>query len=111
MVAAYNAADAIIVPSLEDNLPNTIMEALSCGTPVVGFKTGGIPEMIDHEQNGYLSEVRSAESLAQGVRWVLEANQQGQVSQQARMKVLKYYSENIVARQYHEVYQSLTRSF
>ena len=46
LVNAYNAADLFVIPSLEDNLPNTIMEALACGIPCVGFNIGGIPEMI-----------------------------------------------------------------
>ena len=106
MVSAYNAADVIVVPSLEDNLPNTIMEALSCGTPVVGFKTGGIPEMIDHQENGYLSEAKSSESLATGIKWVLENNKEGVLSNHARQKVLQLYTEKIVVEQYMAVYES-----
>ncbi len=107
MVDAYNAADLIVVPSLEDNLPNTIMEALACGTPVAGFKTGGIPEMIDHQLNGYLSEIRSAESLNEGIQWILENNKDGKLSDYARKKVLDLYAEEVVAYQYSQIYKSL----
>ena len=69
----YNAAWLFAIPSLQDNLPNTIIEAMLCGTPVVGFNTGGIPEMIDHKVNGYLAEYKSANDLAKGVEWVLSA--------------------------------------
>src|SRR5690606_32782307 len=71
---AYAAADVMVVPSLEDNLPNTILEAMACGTPVVGFDIGGIPDMIDHQRNGYVATYRSAESLARGIEWVLAAD-------------------------------------
>ena len=47
--AFYSAVDVFVVPSIEDNLPNTVMEALSCGTPCVAFKIGGVPDMIDHK--------------------------------------------------------------
>jgi len=107
MVNAYNAADMIIVPSLEDNLPNTIMEAMSCGTPAVGFATGGIPEMIDHQVNGYIALQGSAESLAEGIEWVLNAQNNVRMSENARTKVLETYSESIVAAQYQQLYQSL----
>lgn len=107
MVSAYNAADMIIVPSLEDNLPNTIMEAMACGTPAVGFATGGIPEMIGHRQNGYVAEATSASSLADGIRWILENNTENAVSQQARQKVIEHYSEKVVAAQYSKLYRSL----
>src|SRR5699024_6324501 len=56
MPLLYNAADLFVSPSLQDNLPNTIMESMSCGTPCIGFNTGGIPQMIDHQINGYVSE-------------------------------------------------------
>ncbi|RLD80493.1 MAG: glycosyl transferase group 1, partial [Bacteroidetes bacterium] len=68
---AYNAADLFVLPSLEDNLPNTIMESLACGTPVLAFKTGGIPEMIDHKKNGYLADYKSAEDLKKGLVFIL----------------------------------------
>ena len=52
----YSAADLFVIPSLEDNLPNTVLESLACGTPVVGFRSGGIAEMVDHGVTGYLAE-------------------------------------------------------
>jgi glycosyltransferase involved in cell wall biosynthesis len=107
MVDAYNAADMIVVPSLEDNLPNTIMEAMACGTPAVGFETGGIPEMIDHQLNGYVAESKSAESLAKGINWILNQNSDGHISANAREKVLAHYSETIISNQYQNLYQSL----
>jgi glycosyltransferase involved in cell wall biosynthesis len=107
MVEAYNAADVIVVPSLEDNLPNTIMEAMSCGTPAVGFATGGIPEMIDHQVNGYIALQGSAQSLAEGIEWILSNQNPIIVSENARKKVLNTYSESIVAAQYLQLYQSL----
>ncbi|HVO72424.1 MAG TPA: glycosyltransferase, partial [Ignavibacteriaceae bacterium] len=68
----YNASDIFLAPSLEDNLPNTVLESLSCGIPVVAFKIGGIPEMVDHLKNGYLSEERSIEDFANGIYWMFQ---------------------------------------
>ncbi|WP_353721717.1 glycosyltransferase family 4 protein [Dyadobacter sp. 676] len=107
MVQAYNAADMLVVPSLEDNLPNTIMEAMACGTPAVGFDTGGIPEMIGHLGSGFVSTSRSSPSLSEGIQWVLEHNGDGTVSRNAREKAMQYYSEKVVAGQYSQLYQSL----
>jgi glycosyltransferase involved in cell wall biosynthesis len=107
IVLAYNAASLFVTPSLEENLPNTIMESFACGTPAVGFRVGGIPEMIDHEINGYISDYKSVDSLATGIRWVLENNTDGKLSKQARQKVLDNYSEKVVAEQYFQLYQSL----
>lgn len=107
MVQAYNAADMLVVPSLEDNLPNTIMEAMACGTPAVGFGTGGIPEMIGHLESGFLSAPKSASLLSEGIQWVLKHNENGAVSASARRKVLQHYSEEVVARQYSQLYDSL----
>ena len=61
IVSIYNAADVFVLPSLEDNLPNTIMEAMACGVPCVGFRIGGIPEMIDHKKNGYVAAQRDSQ--------------------------------------------------
>ena len=64
MVALYNAVDIYVTPSLQDNLPNTIMEAMACGTPCVGFNVGGIPEMIEHQHTGYVARYKDAEDFA-----------------------------------------------
>jgi glycosyltransferase involved in cell wall biosynthesis len=105
--AAYAAASAFLIPSLEDNLPNTLMEALACGTPGVGFRTGGIPELIEHERTGYVAERASAEDLARGIRWVLTEADLGERRRAARQHVLAHYAEAVVAGQYRQVYESL----
>jgi glycosyltransferase involved in cell wall biosynthesis len=63
-VLAYNAADALAHPAPVDNLPNVVMEALACGTPAIGFKVGGVPEMILPRKSGWLAENVGVESLA-----------------------------------------------
>jgi glycosyltransferase involved in cell wall biosynthesis len=67
----YNSADLFVAPSLEDNLPNTVLESLHCGTPVVAFDIGGMPDMIEHKENGYLSKFKNHEDLAEGIVWSL----------------------------------------
>lgn len=68
----YNAADVFIMPSLAENFPNTILESLSCGTPVVGFNIGGIPDLIKHKQTGYLAKYKDESDLAKGINWILD---------------------------------------
>lgn len=100
----YNAASVFVLPTREDNLPNTIMEAMACGVPCVSFKVGGIPEMVDHLENGYIAKEQNATDLAKGIRWVLaEANYQS-LSDAAVGKVQRTYSERKVAQQYINVY-------
>lgn len=105
MAALYAAADAFVTPSLQDNLPNTIMEAMACGTPCVGFDVGGIPEMIDHKVNGYVALYKSAESLAQGISYVTDPKNATLLARAAREKVMAQYSERSVAERYINVYK------
>lgn len=104
IIAAYNAADVFVIPSLEDNLPNTIMEAMACGVPCVGFRVGGIPEMIDHQKNGYVAAYRDAADLARGIAWTLDAERHDGLACRAVEKVMHSYSEQSVAMRYIEVY-------
>ncbi len=67
MSLAYACADVFVIPSLEDNLPNTMLESLLCGTPVIGFPIGGIAETIVDGDNGYLTKEISVDSLQQAV--------------------------------------------
>jgi len=109
IVEAYNVADLFILPSLEDNLPNTIMESLSCGTPVVAFNTGGIPEMIEHKSNGYLADYKNAEDLANGIYWTLYQSEHQTLSANARKKVLENFTFDIVANKYINLYKDLLK--
>lgn len=105
MAALYQAASVFVTPSLEENLPNTIMEAMASGTPCVGFSIGGIPEMIDHLANGYVARYRDIDDLAQGIRYVLENRER--LSRNAVGKAVATWNEETVARQYISLYQSL----
>jgi glycosyltransferase involved in cell wall biosynthesis len=106
----YNAADVFVTPSVEDNLPNTIMEAMSCGTPVVAFNTGGIPEMVTHKTDGYLAGLKDFSDLANGINWVLENSQYGAIANAARNKVMENYTEEKIAKKYTDLYSLLLKT-
>jgi glycosyltransferase involved in cell wall biosynthesis len=104
----YSAADVFVLPSTQDNLPNTIMESLSCGVPCVGFNIGGIPDMVDHQINGYLAQPFDVSDLAQGILWTLESTDRyAQLSQQARAKVEQEFTAVQQAHRYHTLFQEL----
>ena len=105
VVDVYNAADVFVLPSLSENLPNTIMEAMACGVPCVAFKVGGIPEEINHLKNGYVAAYRDAADLAKGIAWVLQEADYESLSSQAVHKVTHCYSQQSVAVKYLDVYQ------
>lgn len=104
--AMYRAVDAYVTPSLEENLPNTIMEAMACATPCVGFEIGGIPEMIDAD-NGYVARYKDANDMAAGIAKVLHNDNNSDMGIAARQKVLNEYSEESVAQRYTALYQSI----
>ena len=109
IVSIYQAADVFVLPSLSENLPNTIMESMACGLPSVAFRVGGIPEEIDHRQNGYVADYRSADDLAAGIRWALFESDPETVGKACLDKVAHCYSMQHVARQYIEVYEAAKR--
>ena len=107
MVNVYNAVDLYVTPSLEENLPNTIMEAMACGVPCLGFQIGGIPEMIDHLRNGYVATYRSANDFAKGIYWILKESDYLSLYTEAVHKVETHYSEGNVAQKYIDLYSKL----
>lgn len=107
IVALYNAVDMFITSSLEENLPNTIMESMACGTPCVGFEIGGIPEMIDHKINGYVANYKDADDLANGIRWVLEHKDGQALSDACVKKVQENYTDEVIAGKYLALYQNI----
>ena len=103
----YNAASVFVIPSLEDNLPNTIVEALSCGTPSVGFAIGGIKEMIVSAENGYLAEARNAKDLAKGIIEILENPQSISYNDNARRFALENYGNTTIAEKHLAFYKNI----
>jgi glycosyltransferase involved in cell wall biosynthesis len=105
----YGSADTFVLPSLEDNLPNTVMEALACGTPAIAFNIGGVPEMIIHQTNGFLAPAKNGLSLATSLKWLYEKwcnNSDYQViSDNSRQHVLQYFHEKVVSTQYQKIYE------
>ncbi|MGV8877524.1 MAG: glycosyltransferase [Sphingobacteriaceae bacterium] len=107
LASIFAAADAFLIPSLDDNLPYTVMESLSCGTPVIAFTTGGIPDMVKHQENGYLAVYRSAESFADGMEWIIKHPDRTRLRKNARQTVMTNFSEDVVTEQHIRLYQSL----
>lgn len=103
--AAYSAADVFVVPSREDNLPNTVLESLACGTPIVGFDIGGLPDMISHRKTGYLAPFPNVNELAEGIAWVL--SQRGGLRSHCRDRAVDEFSLKVQAQRYRDLY--LTR--
>ena len=108
LVKIYNAADAFILPSLQDNLPNTVVESMSCGTPVVGFSTGGVPEMIKHNETGFLSEAKNSLSLADGIYNILFFSN-NDTREKVRQSSIAQFAESRVANMYINVYENALR--
>ena len=105
IVRIYRAASMFVLPSLSENLPNTIMEAMACGIPCLGFRVGGIPEEIDHRKNGYVADYRSVDDLSRGIDWLLNEADAKALSAEAVKKVRHNYATRQVMVRYIEVYQ------
>ncbi len=104
----FSACDIFVAPSLEDNLPNTVLESLACGTPVVAFDIGGMPDMIEHKKNGYLAKAYEPEDLASGIEWMLSDEIiRGALSREARLKAEKEFDINLLAQKYLDLYKAV----
>jgi glycosyltransferase involved in cell wall biosynthesis len=101
LVLIYSAADVFVAPSTQENLANTVMEATACGTPCVAFNIGGMPDMIEHQCNGYLAQPYNIEDLAQGIAWVLEsATRYQKLCDRSRQKVEQEFTRDLQAQRY-----------
>lgn len=108
LAIAYAAADVFIAPSIQENLPNTVMEALACGTPCVAFNIGGMPDMIEHQKNGYLARPYEIEDLAQGIVWVLDNKERHRkLSYRAREKAEQEFTLKIQAHRYSSLFSEI----
>jgi tetratricopeptide (TPR) repeat protein len=104
----YSAADVYVIPTIEDNLPNTVLEALACGLPVVGFRTGGVPDMLEHGKNGYLVDRGNVDGLAAGIAWAQSLGPKAaEVSAYCRRCAVERYGESVQATAYQGLYAAL----
>ena len=97
----YNAADIFVAPSVAETLGYVIMESLRCGTPVVGFNTGGISDLIIHKKNGYLAEYRNSKDLALGIEYCIKNQIKGFLD--------KKFDEEIVIAKHCELIDNLIK--
>jgi len=103
----FAAADVVLNSSYYETFGQTLIEAMSCGAIPVAFNNSGVKDIIDHKINGYLAKYKSAEDLANGIRWILFDADYEVLSKNARKKVELNYSENVIAQQYLDVYSEL----
>ncbi|NKI36427.1 glycosyltransferase [Wenzhouxiangella sp. XN79A] len=106
----YSAADMLVIPSRLDNLPNTGVEALACGTPLVGFDVGGMSDLILHKGTGYLARAQDGADLARGIRWVLAQRRRDlstPLGSAARLHAETKFAAPVVAEQYRRLYASV----
>ncbi|MCK9352703.1 MAG: glycosyltransferase [Gallionella sp.] len=102
----YSAADVFASPSMQDNLPNTLVEALACGTPCVAFDIGGMQDLIEHEKTGYLVNAYDIEGLSAGLAQAL-ADDGDSKREACRAKAEKSFGELVVAEKYLALYREM----
>ncbi|UKJ08053.1 glycosyltransferase [Solitalea lacus] len=107
LATVYAAADIFLTTTLDDNLPNTVMESLACGTPVISFSTGGVPDMVKHEETGYLAKYKSSEDFCTGILWAINHPNRKELNDQARQLVLESFSMEAVGKKHADLYKSL----
>jgi glycosyltransferase involved in cell wall biosynthesis len=108
LALVYAAADVFVAPSVQENLSNTVLEAIACGTPCVAFNIGGMPDLIEHEENGYLAKPYDVDNLAQGIVWVLEHPERHQtLCKRAREKAEQEFSQELQAQRYRTLFARL----
>ena len=104
----YSAADVFVMPSIQEAFGQTVLEAMSCGTPVVGFDLGGIPEMIRPGVTGDLVPPKDTKALGEAIRTLLEnPERRTRLSANGRRVAIEEFAPDIQAGRYAEVYRSM----
>jgi glycosyltransferase involved in cell wall biosynthesis len=108
IAAVYSMADLFVMPSLQDNLPNTVMEAMACGAPVVGFRVGGIPDMVRQGENGLLVPPGDVGALSEAIHTLLSDDERRACMGRAgRAIVEREYSAKLQGERYLDLYRSI----
>jgi glycosyltransferase involved in cell wall biosynthesis len=105
MASLFSAADVYVMPSISDNFPGVVLESLACGTPVVAFETGGIPEMIVHGVTGFIAPQRDVGALSEGIRELLSAPDPCKMRRDCIQSVTTFFSDSQQVSGYLCVYR------
>jgi glycosyltransferase involved in cell wall biosynthesis len=104
----YSAADVFVFPTLADNHPLAAIEAMACGTPVIGFRTGGVPEIIDHNINGWLVDQKDVSGLVSALNTVMsDSARLPEWAENGLNKVKKCYNPELFLMRHRDLYESL----
>jgi glycosyltransferase involved in cell wall biosynthesis len=107
----YNAADIFVMPSLQEVFGLTCLESMACGVPVVGFNTGGLPEMIMSGKTGFVAEIENLQDLTKYIEWMIaHPAEREQMGKNARTLVEAKFSLEIQTKKYFDLYSSLLKT-
>jgi Glycosyltransferase len=107
-VLAYSAADLLVHPAPVDNLPNVVLEAIACGTPVVGFPIGGMPDMVRAGETGWLASALNSEALADALAQACGELKRGRdLRDSCRVIAEREYNPALQALRYSNLFGSL----
>lgn len=104
---AYSAADVFVAPSRMDAFGKTLVEAMSCGTPVVCFDATGPKDIVSHKETGYKASPFDSEDLTRGIKWVLSrtTDEYEEISDAARTRAVARFDSSVIASQYRDLYK------
>ena len=106
----YSAADLLVAPSLQDNLPNTVLESMACGTPVVGFDIGGIPDMVRPNVTGLVTAPNDVPALRAAITDLLDDSvRRATLAENCRRIAVQEYALEVQARRYEELYGTMLK--
>ncbi len=107
--AIYSSADIFVAPSIEDAWPKTFAESMYCGTPVVCFDKTSISEVVDHKLNGYVVKKLDADSLAEGIEWLLDKMKNNTIKKEVVKSKILNFDSNLIAKKYIKFYEDLMK--
>ena len=102
MAMIYSTCDIFVAPALEENLANTVIEAMACGTIVVAFNVGGMKDIIDHKINGYLANPYEISDLKKGIDWALSVS--NKIKTKVKNKIKNKFSQQTAFSLYKKLF-------
>ncbi|MBP5406289.1 glycosyltransferase [bacterium] len=109
MAKLYSAADIYLFPTLADNCPLTAIESLACGLPVVTFETGGVPEIVENEESGFVVEYKNGEKLVEALEKLLNNDELREKMAENAISASKKFSSERMALDYMKLYEELLK--